>query len=319
MLKRTRIRDSLGQIIQPPKLIHELQNRSMSILAAVVDPLLLNPTLANPRTDDQGRDTDTKTLEIERDVASIGCLFGVGEIVTRWDIDGWWDVVTKSSVLVEGQDEEGFVPLRGVADCLIDSLNKLLAESDWGRRVERLVGAALRVNIGELGQFACLGIGIELIQRSNVRDICSGSRCPGIKCSIWVETKSWASGGVLVVHPGDILLGQLLKNGLLGQTVDIEVIVVSAVTVGCTRGDVRTIGVGRARNRGEPAIKQHEVLGHCVENADLVRGIIVDCLRCTGLVQCLECHGLFSHESAHVLSLVVLVDCLLIWVPRAEN
>lgn len=85
----------------------------MRVLAALVTALVLHNALAHPRRDDEGRHADAQAGEVERDVLAVGGLLGVGEAVTRGDVFGRRDVVREATVLVEGKDEEGRVPLRG--------------------------------------------------------------------------------------------------------------------------------------------------------------------------------------------------------------
>jgi hypothetical protein len=60
---------------------------------------------------------------------------------------GTWSAKLCSSI---GEDEEGRVPLRGGAESLADALDEGFAERDGAGRVEGEVGAAFRVDIGEL-------------------------------------------------------------------------------------------------------------------------------------------------------------------------
>ena len=121
-------------------------------------------------------------------------------------------MVSETSVLVKCQDEQSFFPLWGVADSLVDSFDEVFAKSDWGRRVERLIRAALGVEVGELRERASLGVSVEFVQGSNIRLVCSGSQSPVVESSIWVEANRWkgisdsVGGGVLVIHPRNVVL-----------------------------------------------------------------------------------------------------------------
>jgi hypothetical protein len=71
-------------------------------------------------------------------------------------------MVGESAVLVKGDDEQGVLPLRRVADGFVDLIDEFLALADGRGRVEGLVRAALRVDPGELRQGARCGVRVEL-------------------------------------------------------------------------------------------------------------------------------------------------------------
>ena len=150
MLKRRRVIHSRRKTIQAPKILQELKDRSMRVFSPIIASLLLDDALANPRRDQEGRDANPETLEVEGDILPVWCGLCIQDIVASGDIDGWGHVVAETAVLVEGQDEEGFFPLGGVADGFIDAFDEVLAQGDGRRWVEGLVGAAFRVDVCEL-------------------------------------------------------------------------------------------------------------------------------------------------------------------------
>lgn len=185
--------------------------------------------------------------------------------------------------------------------------------------MEGLEAAALGVDICELRELSSLGIGVELLEGSNVGLGRSRGEGPLVEGSVRVESQSGTGGGVLVVHPCDAGFAQLLEDAALWETVDVEGVVVGSVAVGGSRRDVGAIGVGRARDSSEPAIEQDKVLSHCVENTDLVWGVVVDNFSRARLVEGIVGDGLLGDEAAHVFVLDVHVGNLLIWVPGAED
>ena len=222
MLESGRPRNTRGQGIKTPELLQEAEDRGVGVLSTFVASLVLDGALFNPWGDKYRRHADTQALEVEGDVLSIRGLLGVADVVTSWHVDGGRNVISESSVLIEGQDEQGVLPLGGVADSLVDVLDEELAVGDWGRRVEGLVAAALRVDVRELRQRPGLSIGVELFERGNVGLGRARREGPLVESSIRVESQSRASGGVLVVHPRDVGLAQLLEDAALGETVDVE-------------------------------------------------------------------------------------------------
>lgn len=124
MLKRSRRLHSRRQLLHAPKLRQEVQNTSVGILPAKVLALVLNKTLAHPRGYQHGGDTDTQPVKGKSNVLSVlGCL-GVGEAVTCGHAHGRGNVVPETAVLVKSEDEERGVPLRRVADGLVDALDE---------------------------------------------------------------------------------------------------------------------------------------------------------------------------------------------------
>jgi hypothetical protein len=109
-----------------------------------------------------------------------------------------------------------------------------------------------------------------------------------------------------------------LEDALLGETVDEESLVVLAVAVGGTRGDISTVGVGGAGDSCEPAVEEDVVLSHGSEDSDLVLGVVVDNLSSAGLVQSIKGDGLLSNETTHSLQ-VEEVGGILLGVVGAED
>ncbi len=228
-------------------------------------------------------------------------------------------MIAEASVLVKGKDEECLVPLWGVADSFVDALDEILTEGDWRRRMEGLVRAALRVDVGELWQFPSACIGVELIERNNIGLVSPRCKGPVVESSIWIEAKSRAGGGVLVVDPRDSGLGELLEDGSLRQPIHVESIVILSVTMRSTRGDIGTIGIGRTWDGSKPSVEKNKILSHLTKDTDLVWRIVIDDLGSTRLVESIVSVGLFGHESTHVLSLCAGISLCFIRVVGTEN
>jgi hypothetical protein len=134
-----------------PQLSQKPQQTRVRVLAALVTALVLDDALADPWRDDERRHADAQT-RVKSNVMflPVGGFPGISETVADRDVLGRRDVVSEAAVLVEGEDEEGRVPLRGGAESLADALDEGFAERDGAGRVEGEVGAAFRVDIGEL-------------------------------------------------------------------------------------------------------------------------------------------------------------------------
>lgn len=127
MLKRSRRLHPRRQLLNAPKLRQEVQNTGMRILSAEVLTLVLHKALAHPRGNQHGGHTDTQTVKRKSNVLAVLGCFGVGEVVTCGHAHGRGNVVSETAVLVKGEDEERGVPLRRVADGLVDALNEGLS------------------------------------------------------------------------------------------------------------------------------------------------------------------------------------------------
>lgn len=190
--------------------------------------------------------------------------------------------------------------------------------------MEGLVGAALGVEVGELGEGASSGVLVELLQGLDVGEVGTGLVGPVVEGGIRKEAlggvgHDGTGGRVLVVGPGDARLGQLLEDGALGHGELEEGLIVGAVASGGAGGDIGTVGVGWAGNGGEPAVEEGEVAGDGIEDADLVWSVVVDDLSSTGQVDRVISDGLLCDESTEVLLKLARLDEGLIWVEGAEH
>jgi len=303
-----------GENVQIPQLRQEREDGGVGVLARLADGLIHDNTLADPGRDQEGGYPRTETLEVERHRLAVRGVLGVGEVVTRGDVDGGGDVVGETAVLVEGQNEEGLVPLRGGAEGLVDALDEALPHGDGRRGVVGPVVAAFRVDVGEAGELAGLGVLVELGQGLDVGRGLAGRHGPVVEHGVGQK-----AGRVGVVDPGDVLLGQLLEDGTLRESRDVEISVVSAVAVRRARGEVRAVRVRRARDGTEPAVEENEVLGHGVEHRDVVRGQVVDRLSRAGNVVGVVGEHLLGHEALHRGLLLARLDRGLVRVPGAEQ
>lgn len=132
MIKRSRATNTGRKRIEIPKITQSPENRRSRIrhsLAIRVSSLLLNKALSNPRRDKDSRNTSTESVELELVLRAVWRGLGVGEVI--------WargqrrrDVVVETTSLVEGQDEEGFVPLGAGAEGIIDVFDELFTVGD---------------------------------------------------------------------------------------------------------------------------------------------------------------------------------------------
>ena len=88
-----------------------------------------------------------------------------------------------------------------------------------------------------------------------------------------------------------------LEDALLWNTIMIEVGIISAMSVARTRSKISTIRVCGTRNRTEPTVKQHEILGHGCKIANLVLRVKVHHFSKARQVLCFVCNGVFSNEA----------------------
>ncbi len=286
----------------------------MTVLAAIIPSLLLHNTFIHPGGNEQRRDADAQTRKVKGDVLAIRGFLAVGEGVAGGNVDGRRDVVTETTVFVKSEDEEGFFPLRGGTQGLVDFLDKGLALGDGRGWVEGLIGAAFGIDVCKLGQFAGSGVGVELGEGLDVLSRGAGGNGPLIEKGVGLK-----AGGVGVVYPRNAFFGELLEDGFHGDIGDVEVVVVAAVAVRSAGGEISTVGVGWAWDGGEPAVKENIVFGHSGEDPDLILGVVVDRLGSTRDIGRLVNRSLFGYEPLHGLWQLACSDCGFIWVESAEE
>lgn len=266
----------------------------MRKVIGLVRRAVLHQTLAHPGGDEDGGHPDTQTVKGKGERLAIASGAGVGKVVTSRNILRRRDVVRETTVLVEGEDEQRLVPLGTVAHGLVDALDEALAHVDGRRGVEGLVRAAFGVYPGELGERARLGVLEKLVKGFHIAVALAGLGGPFVEEGIGQE-----AGGVGVIHPADVVLRQLLKDGGLGKRGSQKVVVVLAVAVRGARSQIRAVGVSGTRHRGEPPVKEHKVFRHGIEDGDVVRGVVVDDLACARLVRRRVGAHLLRHETTH--------------------
>ena len=210
-------------------------------LATVVSTLLLNIALADPRRDEKSGDTATQTVELKSVLLAVGGFLGVGQVV-RASGQGGRNVVVEATALVEGEDEEGLLPLGAGTERLVDLLDEGLA---IGNQTAVMHGggtntAAGGVQVRELGQSAVGGIDVELLHGDNLVLVAAGLG-PGEPLGL----RTGATSGVPVVDPGVVGLTQLLEDGALGEGVGTESGIVGAVASGGTSNNSESVRAGR--------------------------------------------------------------------------
>lgn len=237
-----------GEGLEVPQVAQSAQNgggRVRDDLAEGVRALLLNISLADPGRDQEGRDTTTKTVERKRVALAARGGSSVGEVVrsrNQWRRD----VVMKATSLIESDNEEGILPLRGGTERFIDVLQKKFTGRDQAAGVHGVGAntAARGVDVCELSQLTSGSIGVKVGKWFDV-GVVAAVICPveegGIRAS--------ATERVVVVLPGVASLVQLLEDGHLGVTMNAlaEAVVIGTVAMGGTGDNVGTVGVGRLR------------------------------------------------------------------------
>jgi hypothetical protein len=93
-------------------------------------------------------------------------------------------VVSKTSMLIECQNEERLIPLWWSAHGFVDALDEVLTQRDRGWGMEWLVGAAFGVYVCELREGAGCGVGIELVEGCNVGFVSAGGVGPVVECCV---------------------------------------------------------------------------------------------------------------------------------------
>jgi len=132
MIERRRPLDTRSERSEIPKVAQSLQDRGSRVcdaLSGAVSTELLDLAGINPGGDKPGWDTATKTVELEGVARAVRCGCGVGEVIgarCKW----WRDVVGEASCLVEGDDEQGVLPLGAVTERIVDLFQEHFAVGD---------------------------------------------------------------------------------------------------------------------------------------------------------------------------------------------
>lgn len=165
VFKRSRSFNTRSEWLKVPKIAQGAQNRRSRIrngLSIRILTLLLNHSLTNPRRDQNSRDATTETVEGESVFLAVGRSLGVCEVIGSNSERGR-DVIVETTRLVEGEDEEGLVPLGRGTEGIVDVLDEDFAVGDQARWVHRVGAnaAAGWVDETEFGEGAIGGIGVE--------------------------------------------------------------------------------------------------------------------------------------------------------------
>lgn len=192
--------DTRVERLKVPEVAKGAQNRRRRVrdrLAVGVGALLLNNALADPRRDKEGRDTAAETVKWEGIVIAIGGLEGESKVVGAGGQRGR-DVVVETTALVEGEEEEGVVPLRACVEGVVNGLDEGLPIRDEAGGVHGggADAAAGRVEVGELGEVALGGVVVEVRQGHDLV-VVAGLVGPVEEAGV----RASATVGVDVVHP----------------------------------------------------------------------------------------------------------------------
>jgi hypothetical protein len=247
MLKCGRPGSTRSKVVKSPELSNESRDTRVRVGLTLVLTFVFNNTFANPVGHQDGRNTNTETSEVKSGILSVMSGFSVGQGITSRDIVRRSNVISETATLIEGKDEESLIPLRSTTESLIDTLDEVLTHADRRRRVHRLVAATFRVDVGKLRQVTTGSICIELAEELDISLIGSAGDGPVVEDSVGVETLCLltrkvktvgVSGRVGVVDPGNVVLRQLLENGLLRKTTPVEASIIGTVTVAGTGGNL---------------------------------------------------------------------------------
>lgn len=316
VVKRRRILDAGVVGRKVPQVAQRAQDGGRVVrdgLAARVDTLLLDNG-ASPRRDEPGGHAAAETVKLKGVVLASGGGLGV-RLVVRADGLGRLDVVVEAARLVKGDDPEGLVPLGAGAQGLVDVLDELLPIGNAAGGVHGVgaIAAAGRVDVGQLGQVALLGVLVEVVHEDDA---------VGVVAVIGpLEPAGVLDGGVdKVVLPLHAELGDLLENGHLLHSVVLEVVLALPSRGARAQGD--TVGVGGlcgvsdslwaveaslvtstyTGNVRVPVVEDDKVLSQGGDDGDLVLGVVVDDLGLENLLLLLLAvqADLLSEEAGHV-------------------
>lgn len=243
VVKGRGVRNTRREVLQVPQVTQSLEDGGSRVRGRLaggrVNTEVLDVTGRGVGGNEPSGHTATKTVEFQGVGAAILGLLGVGLVIGA-DGQGGSDVVVESTGLVEGDQQQGLLPLGTGADGIVDLLEQDLAGGDVAGGVHG-VGvqtAAGGVEVGELGEGAEVGVLVEVLEGNDV----------GLGVGDGPVEEEGVGGegavGAVVVLPGDALLGSNLEDAGDGDGRDIEVVVVLAVAVGGTGNGTETVRVG---------------------------------------------------------------------------
>lgn len=243
VVKGGRVLDTRAQILQVPQVTEGLEHGGSTVCGGLagdgVSTVALNVTLGGVRREQPSGDTTTETVEAESVRAAIIRGLSVGLVIGANGQRGS-DVVEESTGLVEGDKEEGLLPLRASADGIVDLLQENFTEGNVAGGVHGVgvKATAGGVNVGKLGEEAQVGVLVEVLDRDDVALGVFGG--PVEEHGIRKE----GAVGAVVVEPRDPLLGGSLEDAGGGDGGGVEVLIILAVAIGDTRHRAETVGVG---------------------------------------------------------------------------
>lgn len=240
--------DPRGEGLKVPEVSKRAQNggsRVRDSLAMSIFTLLFNLCLGNPGGNQQSRDATTQTVKREGVVHATGGAEGKG-LVIRTGSERSGDVVVEATALVEGQDEESFLPLGTGAQSIIHLLDESFTVGDQtgGVHGSGANSTARGIEVRQFRKGTSRSIGVELGQRLDFVLVVGGIG-PVEEARIGAST----AGRVDVVDPRVTGLGQLLEDGPLGELVLAESSVIQTVSEGSTGNQSGTVGVGVLRSQ----------------------------------------------------------------------
>lgn len=161
--------------------------------------------------------------------------------------------------------------------------------------MEGLDAAALGIDVCELGEFAGLSVSEELGEGLDVSCGSAAGDCPIVEKGVRGE------GGVGVVYPGDVILGELLEDGSNVQCIDFEGNVVASMAGRGASSDVCAVGIGGAGHGAEPLVEKDKVFCEGLHDRDVVFVVVLDRFCCAGEIRGFEGELLLEEEALHGL------------------
>lgn len=252
--------DARGKGLKVPEVAQSPQNRCSReghSLAVSILTLLLDLCLGNPGGDQQGRDATTQTVKGEGVVFATGGAESKGQVI-RPGSERSGDVVVEATALVEGQDEEGLLPLGTGAQSIVDLLDESLAIGDQAGRMHGggANSAARGIEVRQFGKGTSRSVSVELGQGLDLVLVVGSIGPVEVAC-----IRAGTAGRVDIVDPRVTGLGQLLEDGPLGELVLGKSSVVQTVAEGGTRNQGGTVGVGVLQSQSASCKGQrHKIL-----------------------------------------------------------
>lgn len=244
VVKGWRVGHTRRKVFNVPKVAQGLEYRGRTVGLGLpglgIPSVVFNVALGRIGRNQPGGHAATIAIELQRVLGAVLCLGGKS-LVVRANSKRSRDVVVETTSLVIRHQKQALIPMRAIAQSVVNLLDKDFTVRDVAVRVHRvgIQAAARRVDVRQLWEVAQVRILEEVLDWHNaVLRVLLG---PVEEQGVGIESAVRA----VIVAPGDTLLGGRLEDTLDWDGRVVKVLVVGAVAVRSSCHRAQTVGVCR--------------------------------------------------------------------------